>query len=105
MVAALVERKIFVYLCTNAVLLRRRLDRFTPSPYFAFVVHIDGLRERHDEAVDRDGVFDEAVAAIREAQASRGSGSPPTRRSSTPTRPRRCATCSTSSTTSSASTP
>jgi hopanoid biosynthesis associated radical SAM protein HpnH len=68
MVAALVERKRFVYLCTNGVLMRRKLDRFEPSPYFSWAVHIDGLRERHDEAVDRHGVFDEAVAAIREAK-------------------------------------
>ena len=70
MVAALVDRKVYVYLCTNAVLLRRRLDRFTPSRYFSWVVHVDGLRERHDAAVDREGVFDEAVAAIRDAKAS-----------------------------------
>ena len=63
------KRKVYVYLCTNAVLLRRRLDRFTPSHYFSWVVHMDGLRERHDAAVDRAGVFDEAVAAIREAKA------------------------------------
>ena len=68
MVGALVERKVYVYLCTNAVLLRRRLDRFTPSRYFSWVVHVDGLRERHDEAVDRQGVFDEVVAAIRDAK-------------------------------------
>ncbi len=68
MVAELIKRKKFVYLCTNGVLLRRRLDRFTPSPYFSFAVHIDGLRERHDLAVDRDGVFDECVEAIREAK-------------------------------------
>jgi hopanoid biosynthesis associated radical SAM protein HpnH len=68
MVAALVDRKVYVYLCTNAVLLRRRLDRFTPSRYFSWVVHVDGLRERHDAAVDRQGVFDEAVAAIRDAK-------------------------------------
>jgi hopanoid biosynthesis associated radical SAM protein HpnH len=69
MVRQLVARKLFVYLCTNGVLLRRKLDLFTPSPYFSFAIHIDGLRERHDEAVDREGVFDEAVAAIREAKA------------------------------------
>jgi hopanoid biosynthesis associated radical SAM protein HpnH len=66
--AALVERKRFVYLCTNALLLERKLDLFKPSPYFSWSVHIDGLRERHDESVCRDGVFDKAVAAIREAQ-------------------------------------
>jgi hopanoid biosynthesis associated radical SAM protein HpnH len=71
MVSALIERKRFVYLCTNGVLMRRKLDKFKPNPYFSWAVHIDGLRERHDEAVDREGVFDEAVAAIREAK-SRG---------------------------------
>jgi hopanoid biosynthesis associated radical SAM protein HpnH len=65
---ALVERKKFVYLCTNALLMEKRLDRFEPSPYFAWAVHIDGLRERHDESVCEEGVFDKAVAAIRAAQ-------------------------------------
>ena len=69
-VSELIRRKVYVYLCTNAVLLRRRLERFTPSRYFSWVVHIDGLGERHDAAVDRAGVFDEAVAAIREAKAA-----------------------------------
>src|SRR5919106_1068975 len=68
MVEALIARKRFVYLCTNAVLLRRKLDKFRPSPYFAWTVHIDGLRERHDESVCRDGVFDEAIEAIAEAK-------------------------------------
>ncbi|MGH7687916.1 MAG: adenosyl-hopene transferase HpnH [Candidatus Dormibacteria bacterium] len=66
--AALVERKRFVYLCTNALLLERKLDKFTPSPYFSWSIHIDGLRERHDESVCREGVFDKAVAAIKEAK-------------------------------------
>jgi hopanoid biosynthesis associated radical SAM protein HpnH len=68
MVDALVQRKVYVYLCTNAVLLRRKLDRFSPSRYFSWVIHVDGLEERHDAAVARDGVFDEAVAAIRQAK-------------------------------------
>ncbi|HEU5424730.1 MAG TPA: adenosyl-hopene transferase HpnH [Nitrolancea sp.] len=67
-VAALVERKRFVYLCTNALLMERKLDRFTPSPYFSWSVHIDGLRSVHDASVQRDGVFDRAVSAIRAAQ-------------------------------------
>jgi hopanoid biosynthesis associated radical SAM protein HpnH len=67
-VTGLIARKRFVYLCTNAVLLQRKLDKFKPSPYFSWVVHIDGLKDRHDAAVDREGVFDEAVAAIREAK-------------------------------------
>ena len=67
-VRALVERKRFVYLCTNAILMRRKLDLFRPSPYFSWSVHVDGLRERHDASVQRSGVFDRAVEAIREAQ-------------------------------------
>ncbi|MFJ8577872.1 adenosyl-hopene transferase HpnH [Micromonospora sp. NPDC093277] len=67
-VAELVRRKKFVFLCTNAVLLPKHIDKFRPSPYFAFTVHIDGLRERHDAAVCKDGVFDAAVAAVREAK-------------------------------------
>jgi hopanoid biosynthesis associated radical SAM protein HpnH len=68
MVAELVKRKVYVYLCTNAVLMRRKLDKFTPSRYFSWVVHVDGLRERHDAAVDREGVFDEVVLAVRAAK-------------------------------------
>jgi hopanoid biosynthesis associated radical SAM protein HpnH len=67
-VGQLIARKKFVYLCTNAILMERKLDRFTPSPYFAWAVHLDGLRERHDESVCRDGVFDKAVDAIRAAK-------------------------------------
>ena len=66
--AELVARKRFVYLCTNALLLERKLDNFKPSPYFAWAIHLDGLRERHDESVERAGTFDKAVAAIRAAQ-------------------------------------
>jgi len=70
-VAELIKRKKFVFLCTNALLMPKKLDKFKPSPYFAWVVHIDGLRDRHDESVCKEGVFDEAVAAIELAQ-SRG---------------------------------
>ncbi len=68
-VAALVERKRFVYLCTNAILMARKIDKFKPSPYFSWSIHIDGLRARHDESVCRAGVFDKAIAAIKEAKA------------------------------------
>ncbi len=67
-VEGLIKRKRFVYLCTNAVLLNRKMELFKPSPYFSWVVHLDGLKERHDEAVDREGVFEEATSAIREAK-------------------------------------
>jgi hopanoid biosynthesis associated radical SAM protein HpnH len=67
-VGELVKRKKFVYLCTNALLMERKMDKFQPSPYFAWAVHMDGLRERHDKSVCRDGVFDKAVEAIRAAK-------------------------------------
>src|SRR5438067_8252765 len=50
----LIKRKKYVYLCTNALLMHRKLDLFKPSPYFAWAVHIDGLRERHDASVCQD---------------------------------------------------
>ncbi|NEQ98954.1 MAG: adenosyl-hopene transferase HpnH [Cyanothece sp. SIO2G6] len=68
-VEGLVERKKFIYLCTNAILLEKYLDKFEPSPYLTFSVHLDGLREHHDKCVDRDGVFDIAVKAIKAAKA------------------------------------
>ncbi|BAC89689.1 adenosyl-hopene transferase HpnH [Gloeobacter violaceus] len=68
-VEGLVDRGKFVYLCTNAILLEKNLDKFTPSDYFSFSVHLDGLREEHDQAVDREGVFDIAMRAIKAAKA------------------------------------
>jgi len=68
-VRGLVERKKFIYLCTNALLLEKSLDKFQPSPYLTFNVHLDGWREWHDQCVDRKGVFDIAVQAIRAAKA------------------------------------
>ncbi len=64
-VAGLVERKKFVYLCTNAVLLKKHIDDYTPSPYLTFSIHLDGLEKRHDESVCMDGVFKTAVEAIK----------------------------------------
>jgi hopanoid biosynthesis associated radical SAM protein HpnH len=68
LVDELVRRRRYVFLCTNALLLPKKIDEFRPSPYFAFTVHIDGLRERHDASVCKPGVFDAAVAAVRDAQ-------------------------------------
>jgi len=67
-VAGLVARKRFVYLCTNALLLERALPRLKPSSYLTIGVHLDGPRELHDAMVRRDGVFDRAVRAIRAAK-------------------------------------
>jgi hopanoid biosynthesis associated radical SAM protein HpnH len=68
-VAELVKRKKFVYLCTNALLLERRLHEFTPSPYLTFSIHLDGLEKTHDRMVCRQGVFKIAVSAIKAAKA------------------------------------
>ena len=67
-VAELVARKRFVYLCTNALLLEKMLDLFTPSQYLTFSIHLDGLEEEHDKAVDQKGVFKRAVKAIEAAR-------------------------------------
>ena len=69
LVAELVRRKKYIYLCTNAILLKEKLDLFTPSKYLTFSVHMDGLREDHDDSVCRDGVYDQAVEGIRAALA------------------------------------
>jgi hopanoid biosynthesis associated radical SAM protein HpnH len=68
-VQGLVDRKKYVYLCTNGILLEKSLDKFKPSPYFTIMVHLDGLRDWHDQCVDRKGVFDQAVNAIKAAKA------------------------------------
>ncbi len=67
-VAGIVARKRYLYLCTNALKLEEMLPRFTPSKYLAFSVHLDGPRDVHDHAVCREGVYDRAVAAIRAAR-------------------------------------
>jgi hopanoid biosynthesis associated radical SAM protein HpnH len=68
-VRQLLNRNKIVFLCTNAVLLPKHIHKFTPHRNFAWMVHIDGLRDRHDESVRKVGVFDQAVAAIKEAKA------------------------------------
>jgi len=67
-VAGIVARRRFVYLCTNAILLPKHIHEYTPSPYLTFSIHLDGSRERHDESVCQEGVFDKAVAAIKLAR-------------------------------------
>ncbi|MFP6735755.1 MAG: adenosyl-hopene transferase HpnH [Rhodospirillales bacterium] len=67
-VDGIIARKKFVYLCTNAMLMEKRLERFKPSPYLTFSVHLDGLDAVHDQAVNQPGVFKQAVAAIKAAR-------------------------------------
>lgn len=68
-VKGIIARKKFVYLCTNALLMEKKLDRFEPTPYLTFSVHLDGLEEHHDRAVNQPGVFKRAVSAIKAARA------------------------------------
>jgi hopanoid biosynthesis associated radical SAM protein HpnH len=67
-VEGLIARKKFIYLCTNALLLKRKMDMFTPSDYLTFSIHLDGLKEHHDKCVDREGVYETAIEAIKEAK-------------------------------------
>ncbi len=67
-VEGILARKKFVYLCTNALLLDKKLEQFKPNPYFSWDVHLDGDREMHDRAVSQDGVYDRAIAAIKRAK-------------------------------------
>ena len=66
-VEGIIARKKFLYLCTNGVLLSKHLHKYKPSPYFTFSIHLDGLKEKHDASVCRDGVFDKVIKATKEA--------------------------------------
>ncbi|MGC9291233.1 MAG: adenosyl-hopene transferase HpnH [Acidobacteriaceae bacterium] len=66
-VQGLVARRKYIYLCTNALLLKEKIDLFKPSKYLTFSVHLDGQREHHDFSVCREGGYDIAVEGIREA--------------------------------------
>ncbi len=64
-VEGIIARKKYVYLCTNALLLKKRMDDYKPSPYLTLSIHLDGNRERHDASVCQTGVFDRAVDVIK----------------------------------------
>ncbi|MBB3007175.1 adenosyl-hopene transferase HpnH [Cupriavidus alkaliphilus] len=68
-VQGIIQRRKFVYLCTNALLMEKKLDQYQPSPYFIWSVHLDGDREMHDRSVCQEGVYDRCVEAIRAAKA------------------------------------
>jgi len=65
----IIAKKKFVYLCTNALLLEKKIEMFEPGPFFAWTVHLDGDRDDHDRSVCQTGVYDRAVAAIKLAKA------------------------------------
>jgi len=67
-VAGIIARRKFVYLCTNAILLAKHIDEYRPSTYLTFSIHLDGNKKRHDESVCQEGVFEKAVAAIKLAR-------------------------------------
>ncbi|MGN7982988.1 adenosyl-hopene transferase HpnH [Burkholderia sp. 22313] len=67
-VKGIMKRKKFVYLCTNALLMEKKMDDYEPNPYFVWSVHLDGDQEMHDHSVSQEGVYDKAVAAIKEAK-------------------------------------
>jgi hopanoid biosynthesis associated radical SAM protein HpnH len=67
-VKGIMARKKFVYLCTNALLMEKKMDDYEPNPYFVWSVHLDGDREMHDHSVSQEGTYDKAVAAIKEAK-------------------------------------
>ena len=67
-VRGIMKRKKFVYLCTNALLMEKKMDDYKPSPYFVWSVHLDGDAQMHDHSVSQEGVYDKAVAAIKEAK-------------------------------------
>jgi hopanoid biosynthesis associated radical SAM protein HpnH len=67
-VRGLMARGRFVIVCTNALLLEKKIDEYKPSPYFTWSIHLDGDREMHDRSVCREGVYDKAVAALKLAK-------------------------------------
>lgn len=67
-VKGIIARKKFVYLCTNALLMEKKMDDYEPNPYFVWSVHLDGDKEAHDHSVSQEGVYEKAVAAIKEAK-------------------------------------
>ena len=71
-VAGVIARRKFVIVCTNALLLEKKMDLFKPGPYFTWSVHLDGDRQEHDRSVCQDGVYDRAVAAIACGEARPG---------------------------------
>jgi len=64
-----VARKKFVILCTNALLLKKKIDDYTPSPFFTWSIHLDGDKGMHDHAVDQSGTYEVAIEAIELAKA------------------------------------
>jgi hopanoid biosynthesis associated radical SAM protein HpnH len=69
-IEGLIAQKRFVYLCTNALLMEKKMDQYKPSPYFTWSVHLDGSKDEHDKSVCQQGVYEKAVEAIGKAKAA-----------------------------------
>ena len=82
-VRGLMAQRRFVIVCTNALLLEKKIHEYQPSPYFTWSIHLDGDREMHDRSVCRQGVYDKAVEALKLAKSKRVFASRSTARSST----------------------
>ena len=67
-VKGIIDKGKFVYLCTNAILLEKKLDLFKPSQYLTFSIHLDGLKKEHDHSVCREGVYDKVIEAIKKTK-------------------------------------
>jgi hopanoid biosynthesis associated radical SAM protein HpnH len=67
-VEGIIARRKFVYLCTNALLMEKKIHQYKPSPFFAWSVHLDGDQEMHDKSVCQEGTYDRAVSAIKKAK-------------------------------------
>jgi len=67
-VQGIIDKGKFVYLCTNAILLEKKLDLFKPSQYLTFSIHLDGLKKEHDHSVCREGVYDKVIEAIKKTK-------------------------------------
>jgi len=63
-----IERKKFVILCTNALLMTKKIDQYEPDPFFTWSIHLDGDQAMHDKSVCQDGVYQKAVEAIQLAK-------------------------------------
>ena len=90
-VEGFIARRKFVILCTNALLLEKKIDQYKPSPYFTWSIHLDGDKEMHDKSVCQDGVYETAVEAHQAGEGARASASPSTAPCSTTPSPTRVA--------------
>jgi hopanoid biosynthesis associated radical SAM protein HpnH len=67
-VRGIMAKKKYAIVCTNAILLEKKMDEYEPSPYFTWSIHLDGDKEMHDKSVCRNGIYDKAVSALKEAK-------------------------------------